>query len=315
MLVLKHWEGPKKALDEAAKYLCLTFYENQGQKLLPNLKKIVAESAGYELANKTIKRVAKLKKIIPKGAEITVEMLHSYIGIPFDDIISMFQCVKVNSMMTNLEEHLQQHNISNKLFTEASLPLQGLEFLWYNNEPRFDFLNEFLNKHSNITEAKVVCKYVPIPFPFTQITTLDLWTQGQEPLRSFKTLEPLVNLKSLKISFYESGAPCVIGHETVNLPKLQEFSMLKVSIHCQGCMTALANSFPHLSEFHGSINVQEYPSIMEMLFKNWRYLKEMRLNCGPNLESLGKLLENNDYTYEHWKSPLVVLQIKQAMTF
>lgn len=281
----------RNGLEEAADDLFMIYDEEPDKKLLPSLKKLVAKTALIEQSKKMLKSVAKLRKIIPKSAEIIVETVTGSISVPFDDILSMTQNVKVNAMEILVIDY--PNDISKKLLVEDSLPFQGMTFLFpADSEPKFNFMHEFLNKHTNIKDVELECKYAPIPSAFTQITKLHLkGPQGHEPLRSLKVLEPLVNLKSLKISFGDTPQ-CVIGHEIVNLKKLQKLSMLETLIRCPACVTALANSFPYLSQFHGSIVVQEYPSIMGMMFNNWPYLTVMRLRCGTNLENLGKSVEN-----------------------
>lgn len=279
----------RNSFEEATEGLFLVHDEVQNRPFLPSLKRFVAKEAIIEISKKLSKPIETLRSMIPKSAEIVIERINVYGNDVLEEILSTIQTIQVNAMMIIVRDH--QHSTIKQLLSCERLPLHYMKFVYSSEEEsNLDFLNVFLTKHANIRNAKIDFKYVPIPYPFNQLTKLTIAEQGIEPLRSFKVFEPLINLESIRISFRDKY--CVFGHETVNLPKLQKLSMLEANPSCMDCITAMVKSFPSLIKFSGLFNILEFVPMVESMFKNWRYLKEMRVYSEIGIENLGKAFEN-----------------------
>lgn len=224
-----------------------------------------------------------------KDAKIFIETVNVAVNVPLDEVFSLLKDVKVNALEISVDGDTEEL-LQNAIATQ-NLPVQRIKLVYPTNEPEFDQVKALLDKHPNIKEMHLECEFSVFPFPFTQITDLNFTDEdrtGKFRPPSFKFLENLINLKSLKVRILDRH--CMFGHETVTLPKLRTFQMS--GRNCSKCLTALAGSFPDLEKFDGAINVNDYTSILELMFRNWRYLKHMTVSSTVSLRNVNKSVEN-----------------------
>lgn len=149
------------------------------------------------------------------------------------------------------------------------LPYKRLELIYArdNPEPPFDLIKALLGRFDRMNDVSFCGDASKLKLAFPQITELKfarIDSESTSPIRSLKYLELLENLKVLKIYLSDWS----FGKEPINLPKLQTLSLGGTIIDDSECLTALANSFPNLRKFHGTLSTSEHPMIIQMMFKN-----------------------------------------------
>lgn len=271
----------KAALSKIAGGLSKYQIKHPGEKLLPNLEQLTILSKKFTYSRSPLDNVKQLRQVIPKKAKISISTIE-IAEFNFNELMSFLEGVTVHEIRmpyTKLTESFMC------LLTPDYLPVKRLIF--GSVPPKAGFLKRVLEKHKNISDIHLTLRASPKITAFPQITSLHLPCQHERtPMRSLKLLESLENLQRLKISFTTND--CVFGHKMINLPKLQELIINKTTIYCKNCLLSLAHSFPHLERFDGSIQVAQYPEIMNLLFRNWRYLKAMKLSCSDTLVHCGQ---------------------------
>lgn len=276
----------KNDLEEVAKTLFALWHENPEQKLPASLEKIKIHSTLFNSITMPSSDLLKLNQVIPDDAEVIIDII-DVLSFQHEDIMIFAQCVNGTSM--RIPTRTPRNAIMQHLLKLENLPFKDMRFNFDNKQPSFDYIQKLLETHKNISDIHLTCRASPIPNLFPHITSLHLkYQQHPDPIRSLKYLESLQSLQILKVSFADNY--CLFGHEIINLPKLKELTINNCTIYCKSCLISLASSFPNLEKFDGSIQVAQYPMIMDLLFRNWRYLKAMKISCSDTLEHCGQSL-------------------------
>lgn len=292
----------KKCLNDLLFELSITRnereYEHARFLQLENLKTIKATHCQVYrkcmLFTEQNKYLNKLRLQSPKEFPNTSEIVDTVMVVYNPSIYSLNDLKKILSTLRNLTVNtlkFQTVPILKSLFALENIPAKGIKLSYpVRVSPGFDLMKSVLEKHGNIKEVSLQCQVIRVP-AITQITTLIFTEHKQgadEPIRSLKFLDALVNLHSLKLQTTDES--CLFGHEAIDLPKMKKFSMK--AMNCFECLTALANSFLNMSEFDGTIEVLDCLPILKKMFKNWRYLKVMKINSANSLDNLRKSVEN-----------------------
>lgn len=309
----------KKCLNDLQFDLSIALNEREYERArflqLENLKTIKASHCQVYrkcmLFTETTKYLNKLRLQSPKEFPNTSEIIDTVMVFYNPSMYPLNDLKKILSILRNLTVNtleFQTVPILKSLFALENIPAKGVKLSYpVRVSPGFDLMKSVLEKHGNIKEVSLQCQVIRVP-AITQITTL-IFTEHKQgadvPIRSLKFLDALVNLNSLTLQ--TTDVSCLFGHEAIDLPKMKKFSM-KVMI-CFDCVNALANSFPNLSEFYGSIKDLDCSPILEKMFKNWRYLKVMEINSTNSLDNLGNSVEN----LEEQRLYLRTLKIKTSL--
>lgn len=275
----------KTTLERITKDLLNMHKENPEREFFKNLKMIKANLFTLKEHQTNSKFFEELRPVFPNDTEY------------FVDTVDVIQCLSVNEILFGLEnvkvkfkrfELWDIHHPIQSFIPSEHMPFQGMKLI-YRQEMSPDHLKAFLvDKHPNVSDVYLESNFHQFQYPITQLTEI-FFTEPFRGCCSLKFLEPMVNLRSLSLRLTREH--CLFGHEKINLPKLTKFCM---STNCCQCLAAIANSFPNLIEFDDFVNVNNHLPILEMMFKNWRYLKFMNISCSSNLKNFARLTENMD---------------------
>ncbi|XP_063701191.1 uncharacterized protein LOC134831401 [Culicoides brevitarsis] len=264
----------------------LLMEEDEGDgPMFPSLERIICKKALYgDAMSNDRKKIESLRSLLPENAKIVIDKVEVN-GTNFEEL---WKTEKVEANDLRIFEG--NEGVIEKLISCETLPVKCTKLIYRDEtNPSLSDLNKFLTKHLNITQIKIASRFVQ--FPFTQITHLTISKDGDEPLRSFKVFQPLVNLERLSIKFRDQ-VNCLYGHEPIELPKLKKLSLIQTNLHCSNCMKAIASSFPSMEIFHAYINIEDCVSLLGEMFKNWRNLKEMRVVCQYKIQNFGEAFRN-----------------------
>lgn len=275
-------------LDKATEFLSEMQGENPDQELFKNLKTIEIGGCCLDSSEKILKNVTKLRKIMPSNAEMIISTADVKTMVPLEEIFLVLQQVRIKNLKINLDNW----KLRNFLDT-YNLNFESME-LSFPKDMTSDSFKTLVDKHQNTNDVCLQLNFSMTPFSFAQITKINfnaLNNYSNDPTQSLKCLEVLVNLQSLVMEL--SDRKCVFGHQVIDLPKLKKFRSFWYRISCKNCLIALANSFPNLNEFDCTVHTDDFPPILGIMFKNWRYLKVIVLRMDTfTLKHFEKSVEN-----------------------